>query len=621
MSDKDKTDKKYEEMYSYLMDEAGPDASHGGGYEMPYDAEGGHTKEEADSEYIKLFKELHGISEEEDIPFSMKPKVFVVGHINPDTDSIVSAMAYANLKNKIDKTALYFPKRAGKINEETRYVLERAGLDPPEYLVSAGTQITDIDIRNLPGVSDKITLKTAWEILKEREIVTLPITEKEPDGREKLKGLITVRDIGNVYMDAADPDLLSQAKTAYENIKDSVDGELILRSSKDHAESGKVVVGAGGPETIIDFVRKDDIVIVSDRPESHEAAINAGASVIIVTMGSPVKQEIIDLAKLNDCAVIATNHDTYTAARLMNQSIPVSYVMVTDKLITFKIDDYLDHVKKIMAKEKHRDFPVLDGDGYYLGMISRRFLVDARKKMVVLVDHNEKSQAIEDIGDAGILEIIDHHRLSSVETIEPVYFRNEPVGSTSTIVYEMYKENNVDVDKPYAVLMCAGILSDTLMFRSPTTSKKDKIAAIELANMAGIDMEDFSSSMFRAGSEVGDMNAHEIISQDFKRFTVDERELGIGQFNSMDKNELSDIRKKVEVYMEEEREKKGLDMLFLMLTDIVSARTEILFAGKDARDILEEAFETEIDGDTLTVEGLISRKKQMVPEIIGAMQQ
>lgn len=641
MADREKNDRKYEEMYNYLIDQAGPDATYGGGYEMPYDAEGGHTKEEADAEYAKLFRELHGIpDEDEDIYSAKKNIISVVGHVNPDTDTIVSSMAYANLKNQIDKSAMYVPRRAGKINEETQFVLDSLDAEVPKLITSAGTQVMDIDIRDLPGVSDNITLKWAWELLKEKNIVTLPITEKVeiPAGagessetgdmnpnstvvKEKLKGLITVKDIGHIYMDAVEPDLLSKAETPIENIREAIDGKLLIDNDKHLVSSGKVVVAAADFELITDFVEKDDIVIVSNRKESHKAAIEAGASLIVVTMENPVDEHIVELAKDNNCAVIVTKHDTYTTARLMNQSVPVKYAMIKDNLVTFKIGDYLDHIKKVMAKQKHRDFPVLDEDGYYVGMISRRFLVDAKKKKVILVDHNEKGQAVEGIGEAEILEIIDHHRLSSVETIEPVYFRNEPVGSTSTIVSEMYKEYGVEIDKKYAHLLCAGILSDTLMFKSPTTTQKDKMAAIELANSAGIDMVEFASAMFHAGSESGEKTSEEIISQDFKRFTADGTKIGIGQFNSMDEEELKYIKEKIRDTLDENRKKNSLDMVFFMLTDIVKSKTEILFAGKDAKDTLEEAFEVVVTGDSLIIDGLISRKKQMVPEIIGAMQQ
>lgn len=635
MAEKDKTDKKFEEMYNYFMEQAGPDASYGGAYEVPYDAEGGHTKEEAEAEYEKLFRELHGIPDDEDIMAAKKNKVFVIGHTNPDTDTIVSAMAYANLKNQLDNTALYIPRRAGKINEETGYVLDQINLDAPELMTSAGSQILDIEIRDLPGVPENITLRWAWELLKEKSIVTLPITEKikpsdkdgpesnisEENTKEKLKGLITVKDIGHIYMDAVAPELLSQAGTPYENIREALDGELIVDNDRHLADKGKVVVAAADTDLLSGYVEKDDIVIVSNRNETHKAAIEAGASLIVVTMNFHVEDEIIKLAQSKNCAVIITKYDTYTTSRLMNQSIPVSFAMVTDNLITFKTTDSLDYVKKVMSKEKHRDFPVLDEEGFYLGMISRRFLVDANKKKVILVDHNEKSQAVDDIGDADILEIIDHHRLSSVETIQPVFFRNEPVGSTSSIVYEMYKENGVEIDSEYAKLLCAGILSDTLMFKSPTTSQKDKLAAIELANIAGLDMVSFAQAMFRAGSESGDRNAAELISRDFKKFTADGTDFGIGQFNSMDKDELNIVKEKIITELEVERSNKNLDMIFFMLTDIVEGQTEVLFAGEDAKDTLEEAFELTIEENTVLVDGLISRKKQMVPEIIGAMQQ
>ena len=587
----------------------------------PYDAEGGHTKEEAEAEYAKLFRELHGDPSETDLAEKGGGKVFIVGHINPDTDAIASAIAYANLKNKLDESTEYIPVRAGKINEETGFVLESAGMEAPEILSDAGTQIEDIDIRKLPGIRDNLSLKKTWKLLKDKGIVTVPITDIDDNDKEILKGLITITDIGNIYMDPSDTFLLSNAETSYENIREAVDGKLLLDDDRHRAANGKVVVGSGDFVLISEYVKEGDIVIVSNRSESHKAAINAGASLIIATLGIPVEEEIIEQAKSGNCAIITTHHDTYTTARLMNQSIPVSYVMAKDGLITFSTTDYLDNVKKIMSKQKHRDFPVLDEDGFYVGMISRRFLVDTKSKKVILVDHNEKSQAIEDIDEAEIIEIIDHHRLSSVETFKPVFFRNEPVGSTSTIIYEMYRETGTEIEKRFAHLMCAGILSDTLMFKSPTTSKKDKIAAVDLANIAGIDMTDFSSSMFRAGSEIGSKNAEDIVSQDFKKFAFDGKEIGIGQLNFMAGDELEEGKLKVLPLLENERTRRNLDMLYFMLTDIVKGRTEILFSGKEAGDVLAEAFEIDTIGDTLIIEGLVSRKKQLVPEIIEAMQQ
>ena len=633
MAEKDQTDKKFEEMYNYFMDQAGSEASYGGGYSQSYDPAGGHTKEEADAEYDKLFRELHGVPEDDEVSGAQN-NVFVIGHINPDTDSIVASIAYARLKNEIDKTATYIPKRAGRVNEETQYVLDSVGMEAPDLMADAGSQIMDIDIRDLPGVPDSITLKWAWELLKEKNIVTLPITEKEtiPEDagsesegsrlpREKLKGVITVKDIGHIYMDAVDPDLLSQAHTSYENIREAINGKIVVDNNMHMVKRGKVVVATADSEMLSDFVEEGDIVIVSNRSESLKDSIEAGADLIIVAMGVVVNEDMIRLALDNNCAVITTNLDTYTTARLMNQSIPVRFAMIDEKLITFKTTDNLDYVKKVMSKQKHRDFPVLDEDGYYVGMISRRFLVDAKRKKMILVDHNEKSQAIEDINNAEILEIIDHHRLSSVETIEPVFFRNEPVGSTSSIIYEMYKENGLEVDRETAQILCAGILSDTLMFKSPTTSQKDKLAAIELSGLAGIDMVNFASSMFRAGSASGDKHPDELINQDFKKFTADGTHIGIGQYNSMDVDELTDVRERITGSLDEERQKKNLDMIFFMLTDIVAGKTEVLFAGEDAKGTLEEAFEVSVDEDSLIVEGLISRKKQMVPEIISAMQQ
>ena len=443
-----------------------------------------------------------------------KKKVWVVGHKNPDTDSICAAIAYANLKNQADGNR-YEAKRAGELNEETKYVLDTFGVKSPGLITDVGAQVKDIEIRKTPGVSGKISLKRAWEMMKEQNVVTLPVTDKE----NNLEGLIITGDIATSYMDVYDNSILSRAKTQYQNIVDTLDGTMLCGNEHAYFMKGKVVVGSANPETMEQFLEDDDLVIMGNRYDAQICALESNASCIVIAGSPQVPKTIVKMAEEKHCVLITTDYDTYTAARLINQSMPISYFMTREHLITFNSDDYIDEIREVMASKRHRDFPILDKDGYYLGMISRRNLLGAKGKQVILVDHNEKNQAVAGIENAEILEIIDHHRLGTIQTMSPVFFRNQPLGCTATIIYQMYQEAGIKVEPKIAGLLCSAIVSDTLLFRSPTCTPVDEMAARALADIAGIDIEKYAMEMFSAGSNLKDKSDEEIFYQDFKRFT------------------------------------------------------------------------------------------------------
>jgi manganese-dependent inorganic pyrophosphatase len=618
----DNNDRNFDEMYRSALFEATS-----AGLDAPYDPVGGHTKEEADAEYEKLYRELHGLPESGSVPEAEKEHVFIVGHTNPDTDSICSAIAYAELKNAVDPTKKYIPGRAGHVPTETNYILNRFGINPPQYIQDVSTQISDIEFRHTKGIDTNTTLKRAWSIMEEHSILTLPVTEdvavsENPGGgntAKRLKGIVTVKDIGKVYMNDTSSDILAVSHTPYENVSEALGGH-ILYDNGSHAFTGNILIAAADPKALSWHVDEGDTVIVSNREETQHTAIEEGASCLIVTLDAPVSEAILSFAKEKECSVITTAYDTYTTARLISQSVPVGYAMKSENLVTFQNDTYLATVKDLMSKTKHRDFPVLDENGNYAGMISRRFLLDAKKKNVILVDHNEKSQALKGIEEANILEIIDHHRLGAMETIEPVYFRNQPVGSTSTIVYQIFKENGLVPSIGVAGLLCSGVISDTLLFRSPTTTQSDKLAAVELAGVAGIDLEAHASAIFKAGSTIKDADPAKLIYGDFKTYSVNELNLGIGQINSMDEEELAAARDKLIPYLPTAIKDKGLDMVFILLTDIPKSASEIIYAGENSAELLEEAFGKHANGAPIHVDGLLSRKKQMVPELLAAMQ-
>ena len=542
-------------------------------------------------------------------------QVYVVGHKNPDTDSICSAIAYANLKQQIGPDE-YIAKRAGLLNEETQYVLERFGVEEPTLLSTVQLQVKDVDVNRSPGIDGHMSIKEAWALMKEKNVYTVGITKDE-----KLEGVITTGDIAMSYMDVYDSHILAEARTQYSNIAKALEGEVLVGNAHAYFVKGKVTVAASSPDVMETYIEKDDLVILGNRYEAQLCAIELEASCIIVCQGAQVSKTIQKLATEREIVVITTPYDTFTVARLINQSIPVQHFMTKDGLTIFNAEDYVDSVKDVMAKKRTRDFPVIDKKGHFYGLISSRRLMEASKKQVIMVDHNEKSQAVEGIEEADILEIIDHHRLGSLETVGPVFFRNQPVGCTATIVYDMYKENGIVPDKTTASLLCAAIISDTLLFRSPTCTSVDRAAAESLAEIAGINMEELAEDMFQAGSNLKGKTPEEICFQDFKQFTVNDVKFGVGQINSMHAEELAEIKERILPYLEKASLIHRLDMVFFMLTNIVEESTELLCYGKGAKGQVIEAFDLPQDTDDIVLSGVVSRKKQLIPTFVISLQQ
>lgn len=545
-----------------------------------------------------------------------KRKITVIGHKNPDTDSICSAIAYAELKNKLGNTNLYVPRRAGAINAETRFVLKHFKVDVPELVEDVGTQVKDIEIREIDGVAGSISLKKAYTLMKEKNVVTLPITREG-----FLEGLITIGDIATSYMDVYDSSILAKAKTSYHNIVETLDAELLVGDESAIFDAGKVLVAAANPDLMEGYIEEHDLVITGNRYETQLCAIEMNAGCIIICEGATVSLTIKKLAEAKGCTVLSTPHDTYTVARLINQSMPVEYFMIKEKIDSFRTTDFVEEIKEVMTKKRTRDFPILDSGGKYRGMISRRNLLDMKKKQVILVDHNEKSQAADGIENTEILEIIDHHRLGTMETITPVFFRNQPLGCTATIIFQMYQENQVEVPKRIAGLLCSAILSDTLMYRSPTCTPADKAAAEALAKIAGIDVEAYANEMFLAGSNLRNKTEEEIFFQDFKKFSSDDVTFGVSQITSLNEGELKMIGTRLKPCLEQFRQNQRVNMVFFMLTDIVKESTTLLYAGEDVDSILEVLYGHAGTDGSMELPGVVSRKKQLVPALIQAVQQ
>ncbi len=544
-------------------------------------------------------------------------KVFIIGHKNPDTDSICAAIAYADIKNRTTQGVRYIPKRAGQINEETEFVLKRFGMKAPGYMPNVGTQVQDMDIHEIDRCDRSMALKSAWDFMQKNNISTLPVCDAEGH----LEGLVTVGDIAQIYLEATDSLLLSNAGTQYRRIVETVQGTVLAGDDEGSFTEGRVLVGAASPEILGRTVQPKDMLILGDREEDQMEALKHDVSCIIVGLKAPVSARVLKLAAQKKTLVISSPLDTFTITRLINQSIPISYVMKTENLITFSTEDFTDDIQEIMAKKRHQAFPVIDTNGCCIGTVSRRNLLDMHRKKVILVDHNEKDQAADNIEDAEILEIIDHHKLGSLETITPIYFRNKPVGSTCTIMYDYYNDQKLEISPKMAGLLCSAIISDTLMFRSPTCTLKDKMAAGALALIAGIDIPTHAKEMFRAGSNLAGKTPDQIFYQDYKKFIADDDLVfGVGQISSMDDEDLQMIKEQLIPFLEVESKRHSIGKVYFMLTNILEESTELICYGDGSEDLIRMAFHKEPKDGSFILPGIVSRKKQLIPAMMKAAQ-
>ena len=544
-----------------------------------------------------------------------KEKIYVIGHKNPDTDSICSAIAYADLRQKVTGQ-VHEAKRAGHVNDETAYVLDRFGVEAPKLLTDVRLQVRDLDIHEMPGLKPNASIRDTWERMRQEQAKTLPIVKDD-----ELVGVVSTGDIAKSYMDVYDSEILSKARTQYRNIVKTLDGTMITGNEHGYFMRGKVAIGASSPNLMEEFIEKDDLVILGDREEAQACAVNIDASCMVICKDAEVSPKLIQKAKEQSIVIIQTPYDTFTTARLINQSIPVKFYMTSGPLTMFRMNDYVDDMKDIMAKKRFRDFPILDRHGRFKGFISRRRFLGASKKKVILVDHNERSQAVDGIEEAEIIEIIDHHRLGDIETVSPITFRNQPVGCTATIINQMYEENEIEVPREIAGLLCGAIISDTLLFRSPTCTPLDERTAKKLAKISDIDLEQMAQEMFNAGSNLKGKSAEDICFQDFKQFTVNDTIFGVGQITSMSKEELAAIRDMMTEHLPKVLEAHNLNMIYFMLTDILAESTELLCVGTGARGIALSAFDLPDNAKSLILKGVVSRKKQLIPVLVETMQQ
>ena len=542
--------------------------------------------------------------------------IYITGHKNPDTDSIVSALAYADLKNRLGKVKA-IPIRLGKLNQETKFVLDYFEIKAPILKESMKLQIKDITIDRGNSIDPSVAIRNAWDIFQKGDANSLAVVDSD----EKLKGIASLSNITRSYMDVWDDKILARSNTPIDNIIDVLAANIINLADEERKYDGKMTVFAindQGEEELFDAINKGDIIISGNRSDYFKYLLDKDISLLILTHGSQMEEDMVKLYKEKNITVLSTEYNSFMTARLLPLTIPISHVMTTENLIYFKEDDNLDIVREIMGKSRFRSYPVVDNSNKVIGSISRYHLISSKKKKLILVDHNEANQSIGDIGDGEIVEIIDHHRVANIITTGPVFFRAEPVGSTSTIISQMYLESGIRPSKQIAGILCAAIISDTLLFRSPTTTETDKRILDRMSKIADLNPEEFADKMFRAATSIKGKKAVDLIEGDVKTFNIAGEDFRVGQVMTMNPEELIPIMDELKSLMEKKIKEKNEVTFVLVLTDIFNEKSELLVVGKYF-DAIKEEFGQMTENGTINAPKVLSRKKQVIPKITSAV--
>lgn len=542
----------------------------------------------------------------------MREQVYITGHRNPDTDSICAAIGYAELKNKRGEIDA-IPVRLGELNQETRFVLDYFNVEAPRFVDTMKPQVEDLFLDQAYCVAPYISLNKALDLIQDNHLNNIPVVDEE----ESLIGIVSLSNLTRCYTEVWDDRILGRADTPIDNIIGVLSAEIINLPKKPREYNGRMLVSAMDPKKCTE-IEENDLVIVGDREDAQEEAIDRNVSLLILSGGDVLCDRLVEKAKANNVTVISTSYNTFMTTRLLPQAVPVSYVMTKDNLVAFYLDDYVEDIRNIMADTRYRSYPVLNHQNKVIGSISRFHLISNKKKKLILVDHNERNQSVADIEEADIIEIIDHHRVANVATSGPIYFRNLPVGSTCTIISMMFFEQGLRPTKKVAGLLCAAIISDTLLFRSPTSTDLDRRILHRMAKIANIDVDDFAMKMFKAGTSLENKKPSDILKGDVKRFTIEGEQVRVAQVFTMDLESLEMIKDNLIIRMEELLKEQNEDVFVLMMTDIFKETSEIIVVGGFEDAIASEFGETLEDKSFLS-QGTLSRKKQVIPKINAAI--
>ena len=542
----------------------------------------------------------------------MQQYVYIVGHKNPDTDSICSALAYAELKQRLGVHAI--PCRLGPLNEETKYVLKRFGLENPLLLKDARSQLRDIDIDEPTLITTKTSLKEAWDVLFKARNKSLFVLDEQ----QKLTGIVSTSNLASPRM-MSDELMHKLMKTAsLSALAKTINGEIDYEP-KNFKTNGKVFIVTLNDGTKFEENFRHSITILSDGNRKQRQLLEMGTRCMIITCNQEISPDNLELARKQDCAVIRTPWDTMKVAKVINEAFPVESLMSRNP-ITFQDDEYVDDVAKKMANTRYRSYPVLDIEGKAVGAVSRYHLLNYRRKKFILVDHSAKNQAINNIDDAEIEEIIDHHHIGNIETSYPIFYRNQRCGCTCTIIAQLYKENGIIPSAQMAGIMMSAIISDTLHFKSATTTQLDKDVAYGLAEIAGVDLDHYADEMLSASVALKESTPTQILNRDLKTYDMGKYKIAIGQTNYKNIEDIQAILPAFRQQLEKEQTAKQFDLMVMMFSHIMAEGTMFVYSGPLSY-VMNEIIDTKFDDKSGYDHEIISRKQQLMPKLSVILKQ
>lgn len=526
--------------------------------------------------------------------------LLVFGHKNPDTDSICSSVSLAYLKRQLGQDATAYA--LGEIRKEAKYALDYFKVDPPQILNNVKVQVKDLSYSKVSPLTPKASVLEAYNLMDQKDVKTLPVVSEE----DEFIGIVTMKEVAKSLLNQH----FTSVHTSLSNICKNLSGSLLVNC--DEEVNGRVVTLSFDMQTLKDVLKEGDIVIVGDRFDTIEYAINTKVKVLILTGKTKISDSLLNLAKENGVSVISVDCDTYKASNLINQCNFLESILTKENLIVFNENDYVDDIKEVMLNHNFRFYPIVDKDNKFLGLVSKGHLLNPTRKNVVLVDHNEYAQSADGIEQANIVEVIDHHKLGGISTDVPLSFRIMPVGCSCTVIYNMYKENNVEVPYEIAGLLLSAILSDTLLFKSPTTTELDKKACEELSKIAKVDMEKYAMDMFKCGTSLDEFSIEQIVNMDFKEFNMSGKRVGIGQVFTLDIDSIFAKKDEFLSYINS----TDYDILILAITDIIKEGSYLIYKAPD--NVISSAFNVDASQGVFA-EGVVSRKKQLVPNLTTAV--
>ncbi|MEW6107946.1 MAG: putative manganese-dependent inorganic diphosphatase [Nitrospirota bacterium] len=539
--------------------------------------------------------------------------VYIIGHKNPDADSVCSAIGYAHFKNLTDKRFLFTPARAGKINEETRFILEKFGVPVPNEIESLAATVSDLSLKKPVSIHSRDSIQALALLMREKGVRSLPVV----DSSGRISGIVGLKDIAKHYMDSVGFDGLSKTPVDLDIFMKTLGGHVISNPRRMDNLTGRVFIASMQKGTILNRIKPGDIVVTGDQQDIQDELIHAGCSALIIADGMPVSSDIVRASEEHGTLILSSPHTSFATVQLMTMSEPVETIMCKEYPVV-GLYAPISELRKIIIESEYRSAIVADSDNRLIGFITRTDLLRPVRKKAILVDHNEISQAVDNIEDAEILEIIDHHRVGDISTVAPIYVYNDPVGSTCTVVAGMMFLYQINIPAEIAGLLLSGILSDTLLLTLTTTTDRDRETAVRLAELTGVSIKEYGKELLQASINIKGKTSAELIAADFKEFIIGGKKLGVSQMMVLDCEEIDLREAEILAELDRLRTANGYDLVALLVTNpLTSSHERILMKGE--KWLVEKAFNVKVEGDTCVLPGVFSRKKDFIPAIGQAL--